>query len=169
MDTVNHGSIAADTAIQPENGELFGIKQFLPEALTLGIREIDDQHQHLFELLAEIKEHCFEYGELPAEEAEGLLRHLAEHFSTEERIAFQQGCDVAQHIVTHQRIFAGIERGIAEVQHGNKDVFALLRYIEYWFERHIVDEDRPLLRTVSRLHRGDGSGSLSVGEALAYY
>ena len=122
-----------------------GSESLLPDVLTLGILEIDAQHQHLFELLAELKAHCFELGKLPEEEAAQLLRHLAEHFATEERIAFDAGRDVAEHIVTHQRIFAGIERGIAEVQRGNKDMFALLRYIEYWFERHIVDEDRPLL------------------------
>lgn len=151
----------------PDNGDFFATEQYLPAELTLGIREIDDQHQHLFELLALLKSRCFEYGGLPDAEADLLLHHLAEHFATEERIASQQGCDVEQHTRIHRRIFAGIERGMQDVRRGDKDVFALLRYIEYWFERHIVDEDVPLLRPASSRRQAEAQLAPLAMPALA--
>jgi hypothetical protein len=39
---------------------------------------------------------------------------------------------------------AAIEKGLTEVIEGKQDVFSVLRYVDYWFERHIVEEDRPL-------------------------
>jgi hemerythrin-like metal-binding protein len=117
---------------------------FLPEALTLCIEEIDDQHGNLFALLAEIKANCLVSNELPHERATRLIEFLREHFCTEEKLAADAGYDFSEHACKHVKMVSAIEKGLSEVEAGMQDVFSLLRYVEYWFERHIAEEDRPL-------------------------
>jgi hemerythrin len=81
---------------------------------------------------------------LPLDRAEALLMALQEHFNTEERLAFAVGHDFAEHALKHEKMMAVIRNGIAKVNAGTKDVFGLLRYVEYWFERHIAEEDKAL-------------------------
>jgi len=117
---------------------------FLPEELVLEVSEIDAQHQALFAQLEEINTICVEENHLPLDRAEALLMALQEHFNTEERLAFAVGHDFAEHALKHEKMMAVIRNGIAKVNAGTKDVFGLLRYVEYWFERHIAEEDKAL-------------------------
>ena len=36
-----------------------------------------------------------------------------------------------------------LRKALAAVHDGLQDVHSFLRYAEYWFERHITDEDKP--------------------------
>jgi len=117
---------------------------FLPESLILKVPEIDSQHQALFAQLVEIKAICVEENYLPLARAEELMLALQAHFNTEERLAFGAGYDFAEHARKHEKMLAAIRKGISKVSDGSKDVFGLLRYVEYWFERHIAEEDKAL-------------------------
>lgn len=117
---------------------------FLPEALILNVPEIDSQHQALFAQLEEIKTICVEQNYLPFDRADALLLILQEHFATEERLAMAAGYDFTEHALKHEKMLAAIRNGIAKVKAGKNDVFSLLRYVEYWFERHIAGEDKAL-------------------------
>lgn len=117
---------------------------FLPEALVLEVPEVDTQHRALFAGLAELKAVCVKENELPMARAERLLAELREHFATEERLADEAGYDFSEHAQKHARMLAAISKGVADVQKGERDVFGVLRFIEYWFERHIKEDDRPL-------------------------
>lgn len=127
---------------------------FLPSALVINVEEIDDQHAELFSRLYALKELCIESGELPALEAEGLLVFLAEHCATEESLAGKAGLNFAGHIRKHQQLLSAIGKAIAEVHDGKMDVFSVLRYIEYWFERHISEEDRILGSNLQQVSDG---------------
>ncbi len=117
---------------------------FLPEALVLSVKEIDVQHEALFALLEEIKAICINSNELPLERARELIDFLHEHFRTEEDLAAKAGYDFSEHARKHLKMVTAIEKGLTEVTEGKQDVFSVLRYVDYWFERHIADDDRPL-------------------------
>lgn len=122
---------------------------FLPDSLILAVPEIDDQHRELFAKLAEIKAICIEENCLPEASAEALLDFLQVHFATEERLAKAAGFDFSKHAAKHEIMISAIRQGIAKVKIGKKDVFGLLKFVEYWFERHIAEEDLLLSKVLS--------------------
>ena len=127
---------------------------FLPEALILHVQEIDGQHEALFAQLVKIKVTCIEQNYLPDAEADELLQALQAHFATEERLALAAGYDFSEHAIKHETMLAAIHKGLAKVREGSKDIFSVLRYVEYWFERHISEEDKALgVRLLSSVSR----------------
>lgn len=124
---------------------------FLPSALVVNIQEIDDQHAALFSRLAALKELCLNTTDLPLAEAEALMNQLREHCATEERLAGANGLNFSAHARKHQMMLKSIAKAIDEVHHQKIDVFGVLRYIEYWFERHIREEDLNLGRDLQQV------------------
>lgn len=117
---------------------------FLPDLLVVDVEEIDEQHAELFAHLAQLKDLCIESNCLPAAEADALLQSLSIHCDTEEKLAVAAGLDFTNHSIKHQKMLKGISHTLDEVRAGRTDVFSLIRFIEYWFERHIIDEDKAL-------------------------
>lgn len=114
---------------------------FLPVELLIGVPRIDLQHAGLFRKLAMIKEICLRDSVLPGAEAEALQRSLSDHYATEEEVAREIGIDFSVHAEKHRNMLQLIGRALDEVLAGKADVFGTLRYIEYWFERHIAQDD----------------------------
>lgn len=130
---------------------------FLPEALFIDVPEVDEQHATLFASLARLKDRCVELNCLPADDAAELIEALTVHCATEESLAIQAGLDFTIHAHKHLEMLKGIVKTVNEVQEGRMDVFSLIRYVEYWFERHIMEEDKGLgLRLQMTLHGGAG-------------
>ena len=127
---------------------------FLPSALIVNIQEIDDQHAELFASLAKLKMLCIERNELPLADSESLLQALRVHCATEEKLATSSGLNFSEHGKKHKKMLAAISKAIVEVQEGRMDVFSVLRYIEYWFERHIREEDLNLGRNLQQVSSG---------------
>lgn len=127
---------------------------FLPSALVVNIVEMDDQHADLFARLSKLKDLCIETNALPAGDAESLLETLHVHCATEERLAKKSGLSFAEHGRKHQAMLSAITRAVREVQEGKIDVFSVLRYVEYWFERHITEEDLNLARNLQQVSSG---------------
>jgi len=117
---------------------------FLPDLLVVDVVEIDEQHAELFAHLAQLKDLCIECNSLPVVEADALLQSLSIHCDTEEKLAVTAGLDLTNHAIKHQKMLKGIAHTLDEVRAGRTDVFSLIRFIEYWFERHILDEDKAL-------------------------
>lgn len=137
---------------------------FLPASLVLDVPELDSQHRALFAQLAEIKAACLDENHLPASLGEELLNALQDHFATEERLAEEAGIEFSAHCRNHDQMLGAIARAIAQVVDGSKDVFGILRFIEYWFERHIGDDDR---RLAQRLHSMPRRSGRDVAPAIA--
>lgn len=114
---------------------------FLPDALLINVPEIDEQHAGLFASLAQLKDRCIESNCLPAEDAAKLLEILRAHCATEEALAREAGLEFSSHTAKHQQMLKGIAKTLDEVSEGHTDAFSLIRYLEYWFERHIREED----------------------------
>jgi len=114
---------------------------FLPNALVINVPVVDEQHAGLFASLARLKDRCVESNCLPTEDAARLLEILSVHFATEEALAREAGLEFSVHAAKHQQMLKGIAKTIEEVHEGHTDAFSLIRYLEYWFERHIREED----------------------------
>jgi hypothetical protein len=56
-----------------------------------------------------------------------------------------------------------LRKAFGEVRDGSRDVHSFLRYAEYWFERHIIEEDKPFAASVRacRLRSSTASSSPS--------
>lgn len=119
-------------------------RQFLPTALHIGVPEIDAQHASLFRHLAQLKSLLLDDPALPVDHIEALLDELRVHFTTEQHFAESRGIDFSKHAERHREMLAAVSKALADVLDGQTDIFGVLRYVEYWFERHIAQEDRPL-------------------------
>lgn len=117
---------------------------FLPDLLLVNVSQIDEQHAELFARLAHLKDLCIESNCLPEAEADGLYQALNIHCATEEQLALQAGIEFSAHAAKHGKMLKAIGHTLEEVKQGRTDVFSLIRFIEYWFERHIREEDQPL-------------------------
>lgn len=114
---------------------------FLPNALVLGVPEIDAEHAKIFERLVALKAEHIESNSFPADAAEALLAALRSHFATEERLAELAGLDFVAHTDKHERMLNLVAMNLGKMRSGGVDCFTLYRYLGYWFERHIEEED----------------------------
>lgn len=117
----------------------------LPEALLVDLPEIDLQHEEIFSRIETLKVACFEGGFVPADEFQALLEFFEYHFATEERIAEEAGLDFVEHAKIHRDTLRLLHKALGEVFSGTQDVHSFLRFSEYWFERHINEEDRQFI------------------------
>ena len=117
---------------------------FLPCTLVVDVEDMDRQHADLFACLERVKARCIECNASCLDELELLYRWLGSHCQSEERLARQISFDFSDHARKHGEMLRGIRRMLDEVSSGKRDVFSLLRYVDYWFERHIEQEDKPL-------------------------
>jgi hemerythrin-like metal-binding protein len=114
----------------------------LPEALLVDFPEIDAQHEEIFHRIESLKTACFEISYVPIAEFDALFEYFAMHFATEERIAEEAGLEFAEHTKIHEDTLRMLRRALAEVRSKARDAHSFLRYCEYWFERHIAEDDR---------------------------
>lgn len=117
---------------------------YLPSTLVIDVPEIDEQHAGLFEQLETFKVSCIDHNAYQADEAEALFATLEAHCRTEERLARQSGLDFSGHGEKHRLMLRGIRKMLNDMEKPGGDVFSLIRYVDYWFERHIQEEDRNL-------------------------
>lgn len=120
----------------------------LPDALLIDLPEIDAQHEEIFRRIEALKAACFGSGPAPLEGFRSLLDYLKYHFASEERVAEQTGVDFSSHAEVHRENMQVLRKAFSEVLDGSRDVHSFLRYIEYWFERHITVEDKPFAARV---------------------
>ena len=117
---------------------------YLPSTLVIDVPEIDEQHAHLFEQLETFKLSCIDHNAYQADEAEALFATLEAHCRTEEQLARQSGLDFRRHGEKHRLMLRSIRKMLDDMESPGADVFSLIRYVDYWFERHIQEEDRNL-------------------------
>ncbi len=118
------------------------IPGLLPEALLVDLPEVDAQHEDIFNHIDSLKTNCFELSYVPIDEFGKLIDKFARHFATEERIADEAGLDFTDHARIHTDTLCLLHKALGEVINGGQDAHSFLRYCEYWFERHISEDDR---------------------------
>ena len=50
--------------------------------------------------------------------------------------------EFSKHAKAHHDNLYILSKALNEVRRGASDVYSFLRYLEYWFERHILEEDK---------------------------
>lgn len=120
----------------------------LPEALVIDLPEVDAQHEEIFGRIEALKDACLESGDALLEELESLGDFFAHHFATEERIAEQAGLDFSEHAKMHRTSLRIFNKAMGELRRGARDGYSFMRYIELWFERHILEYDQPFAACV---------------------
>ncbi len=125
------------------------LASLLPEALLVDLPEIDTQHEEIFDRIETLKTACFESSYVPIDEFHSLLELFEQHFATEERLAEEAALDFVEHTKVHRDTLRILRKTLGEVISGAHDAHSFLRYSEYWFERHISEDDRPF---VAALH-----------------
>lgn len=137
----------------------------LPESLLIDLPEVDAQHEAIFVCIEALKEACFENDELPVAELRHLLGLFGEHFATEERFARDAGMEFSHHGRSHGATLRMLEKTLSDAEKGISRLHELLRYMEFWFERHIIEEDRPLAVSLALRRSRSASGVSLCGGA----
>jgi hemerythrin len=88
-----------------------------------------------------LKERSIESNKFPASDAEALINALRVHFETEERLADGASFCFSDHAAGHHEMLNRVVAATNSVRDGKMNVFNLIRYLDYWFERHIYQED----------------------------
>jgi hemerythrin-like metal-binding protein len=121
------------------NGER---RSFLPHAAMVGVAEIDTEHEALHARLAAIKSSSLAGQAMTANVAEALLADFDRHFFNEAEHARKLAIDFTEHAAQHRLMLQTISRMLHEVVEGRADIFGVLRYLDYWLERHAAADDR---------------------------
>ena len=136
----------------------------LPAALLIDLPEIDVQHEEIFRRIESLKETCYGNGQVSFDEFESLLDYLKYHFATEERIAQEAGAAFVDHARVHRENLRALRKAFGKVRNGAGDVHSFLRFAEYWFERHINEEDKPFAASILECRLRSANGSLPAAD-----
>lgn len=127
------------------------MQQWIPE-YSVGVRELDNQHKHLFELSNALLEKAQaanpDYG-LISEMVSGLMDYSLYHISTEEEYMHKFECVSPEHLEQHKNYKTVsrtmLEKAMAAIE--NKELPAELikdatAFITQWHSNHIVHMDK---------------------------
>ena len=134
-------------------------EDLLPETLAVEIPAMDVQHEQIFVHLEALKQACFGNSHLPAEEFKQLLNALEQHFIDEEHLALDAGIEFSRHAEVHKDNIVSLKDTLDIVLTGLSDPYSFLRYMEFWFERHIVQWDKPFANQLRRVIQRIDSGT----------
>ena len=118
------------------------------ETFSVGVQEIDEQHQHLIAMLnqvADLAERGRDDGRLAAILIR-LVRYTEVHFALEERL-MRLHCypSAVAHIGQHQALIRKVLDFRNHLRNGGPALISeLLLFLTQWLERHILGSDRRL-------------------------
>ncbi|HSG21344.1 MAG TPA: bacteriohemerythrin, partial [Azonexus sp.] len=120
---------------------------------------VDTEHQELVRIINLVG--ALEAGENSDPVAvqtilEELVRYAVNHFSHEETLMTDAGCD-ERHVSMHQRIhreFASQVTAMRQVSMGAEDTESLLRFLSNWLAYHILGIDQVMTRQVQHIRQG---------------
>jgi hemerythrin-like metal-binding protein len=144
------------------------LRGILPDEMLTDYEGIDVEHEEIFSRITALRSAGPEAGSGFIGELTDLVRYLADHFAMEERLAAEAGFDIAAHARSHAENLHLFNKALSEAgnsgMQANMQAYALLRYIEYWFEHHINEFDKSLARRLQTqsgyVHKGAGDRHL---------
>lgn len=115
------------------------------DAYSVGVDELDRQHQQIIGLLAELAESLDSdhERETVSRVVNQIHSYIIEHFGLEERLLTNaRYTDLAAHKAAHNRFITRFSYLCAEVD-ANRDeaISNLLAYLNDWWHNHILHED----------------------------
>ncbi len=115
------------------------------EDYSVGVREIDEQHARLLQMINDL------YVEIPEKDQKGCFEHLnrlikyAElHFSTEERLMEQYGYEeLESHSMEHDSFTMKVFDLNRKLEQGEGDVYSeLVMFVKEWYISHVLGVDK---------------------------
>lgn len=116
----------------------------LPLELMVDHHELDAQHDEIFGYIEFLKASSLEPGVLTPEELQVLSEYFARHFATEQQLAKEAMIEFSAHAQEHAKSLRLFNKACDDMRAGKLDLRTFLRYLEYWFEHHINEYDKPL-------------------------
>lgn len=126
-----------------------------------GIKEVDDQHHGLVDLINAFGDHV-SAGNISSAELSDIvdrLRHYARyHFREEEGLMQAGGIDprsLNEHRIAHHRFSEEVEHIAAQLaQLGEKEARQVLEYLVHWLGYHILGIDQSMARQLRAISAG---------------
>ena len=115
------------------------------ETLSVGVREIDAQHQKLLSLINELHESMKEgkSREMLDQVVSRLKDYARTHFSTEEKLMRQTGFPgFEEHRVQHDKFIEKVLDFELEMSEGRTSPLEVARFLMDWYVRHVKGTDR---------------------------
>ena len=145
------------------------------DKLTTGIAEVDEQHQHLVELINEIGSMCA----VGADSArikpvlDELVRYAVYHFDEEEQLMRQYAVSAAHqeiHLKAHEIFREQVTLAVGIIQTSPQNSLSLLAhlldYLARWLLQHIMGVDLRMAKEIQALQAG-ASPAEAVSQAAA--
>lgn len=125
--------------------------------LNTGIKEIDDQHKGLVEIInltayAKIKDHPERLKEILVK----LIDYTKTHFTYEEEHMQKYNYDkLIEHKAQHQVLIKQVINILESLKQGNKDVLEnIFNILENWLLKHVKEQDKEYAYYYAELNRG---------------
>lgn len=122
------------------------LRGLLPEEMLTDHLGMDIQHEEIFSRIESLRNADMEGGSRVIDDLSALLAFLTEHFAMEEELAAAAGLEFSVHTKSHAQNLRLFNKAMDEVKRGVMESRSFLRYLDYWFEHHINEFDRPFAR-----------------------
>jgi hemerythrin len=128
--------------------------QFLEwkETYNIGIKEIDNQHRGLFDLISKLSttQRYEPSGQYFLATLNKLVEYARIHFATEERYMREaQYPQLVEHQQEHRLFFPEIEKFMKALEQKQPDIQqTILNYLKDWYMSHILGTDRDYQKTL---------------------
>jgi methyl-accepting chemotaxis protein/hemerythrin len=142
LDNIVHGLVEADRAGLRDDGKLF----VWDDSLSVGIKQIDDQHKVLIDLINELNDAMRQRRsqKIMMEVVDRLANYAVEHFGTEEKLFDKHGYpETEAHKEVHRKFVAKVSEFGEELRSGKASVtMEVMRFLKDWLLGHIKGTDQ---------------------------
>ena len=118
------------------------------DSYNLGIKEIDNQHQGLFDLISRLSNtKHYEHGDKYfAATLQTLLKYAEVHFATEERYMKEaQYPKLTEHQQEHAIFLYTLSKLTKDLENNDPDLHTkILNFLHDWYSSHILGTDREI-------------------------
>ncbi len=122
------------------------------EEYGVGVRELDDQHRQLVDIVNKFEE-ALQRGRGSRQVSvilNDLIGYTQEHFATEERLLAAAGYpQLKLHQSQHRQLLQKVERLQFEFDSGRRVSAELHAFLSYWLVTHILHDDKVYATTLA--------------------
>ncbi len=117
------------------------------EEMSVGVKDLDDQHQKLVDILNELHESISagQSTEVMGKIIERLIEYTKVHLGFEERLLFQTGYpEISEHGRQHDEMITTALSAQAKVRWGTSPGLSteILDFLQHWLTNHIQGTDK---------------------------
>ena len=123
-------------------------------ALAVGVKEIDDQHKKLIDLVNQLNDamHAGKGKEALGAVLGELVRYTVYHFGNEERLMAQHKYEFSvEHKAQHKKLIEDVNAFKSKYDSGNAMISAeIMNFLRDWLGKHIMQTDKKFALALNR-------------------